>query len=66
MFDHGIGGVKELELDDVLRGGKKKKPKKSLFSFNKKKKDTEGTIETEVEIELVDAEITEPVTKDTK
>lgn len=51
-FDKGLDGVKELELDDMLNGGKKKKAKKGLFSF--KKKSTEGTLETEVEIETVD------------
>lgn len=59
-FDQGIGGVKELGLDDMLNGGKKKKPKKSLFSFNKKKNGTEETFEAEVELEVVDADIIEP------
>lgn len=64
-FNKGSGGVKELELDDLLNGGKKK-PKKALFSFKKKKDETEDTLETEVEIETVEAEIVEPVEKKTK
>lgn len=54
-FDKGTGSIKELELDDLLNGGKKKKPKKALFSFKKKKDETEGTLETEIEVETVEA-----------
>lgn len=65
-YTKGLGGVKELELDDYINGGKKKKAKK-LFSFKKKKNETEGTLETEVVIETVEAdEIVEPETITTK
>lgn len=65
-FDKGPKSIKELGLDDMLNGGKKKKPKKALFSFKKKKDETEGTFETEVEIETVETEIVEPVNDITK
>lgn len=39
-FDGGLGSVKELSMDDVLKGGKKHnkpaKEKKRLFNFKKK------------------------------
>lgn len=64
-FNKDSGGIKELELDDMLRGGKKK-PKKALFKFKKDKDEDKETLETEVEIEMVEAEIVEPETKKTK
>lgn len=60
-FDKGTGSIKELELDDLLNGGKKKKPKKALFSFKKKKDETEVTLESEVAVETVDTEEAEVV-----
>ena len=65
-FEQGVGGVKELGLDDVLNGGKKKKPKKEMFTFRKKKDKTGDTFETEVVVEAVDVEITEPISDITK
>jgi hypothetical protein len=55
-FDEGLGGVKNLGLDDVLKGGKKhNKPKKSLFSFKKKKDVTDDHIEeVALEVETVE------------
>jgi hypothetical protein len=61
-FDEGLGGVKELKLDDMLNGGKKKKkPKKALFAFKKNKDEAiEAVVETaeaateEVEVEVID------------
>ncbi len=44
-FDEGFSKVKDLSLDDVLKGGKKHnkpaKEKKKLFSFKKKEKTEE-------------------------
>lgn len=60
-FNKNSGGIKSLGLDDLLKGGKNKKPKKALFSFKKKKDVTEGTLEAVVEVETVEAEIVEPV-----
>ena len=65
-FDEGFGKVKELELDDMLAGGKKKRIKleekkanKKPFSFRKKKADE--TEELEVEIEAVDEDVLDVV-----
>lgn len=76
-FNNNSGGIKELGLDDLLNGGKKKKPKKAIFAFRKKKGETEGSLEAEVEIktevvedtnetEYVEAELVQPVKKKTK
>lgn len=70
-FDEGVGGIKDLSLDDVIKGGKKKKPKKSLFAFKKAVAEealeevVEDLVETEdnedvdvnVEVEVVEGEI---------
>lgn len=64
-FDEGFGNVKNLSMDEMLAGGKKKheakKNKKSLFSFKKKDKTeeliddiAEATVETEEEFEVFD------------
>lgn len=62
-FDEGIGSVKKLDLDDVLKGGKKKKPKAALFSFKKKK--DEG-LEAEVELETTETDEVKVEDKETK
>lgn len=51
-FDGGFGSVTDLELDELLKGGKKKEPKKAMFSF--KKKGTEDNLEAEVDVEFED------------
>lgn len=55
-FDGGFRTVSDLDLDDILRGGKKKEPKKGLFSFKRKVKEDGDIVETEVDIEFVDVE----------
>lgn len=58
-FDGGLGSVNELNLDDILRGGKKKESKNGLFSFKKKTKGDGDNLETEVDITFAeDAEVT--------
>lgn len=59
-FEGGLGSINELELDDVLKGGKKKNaPKKALFSFKKKTKGTGDDLETTVDVEFAEeAEVT--------
>ena len=68
-FEGGLGSVKDLQVDDLLEGGKnkKKKPKKALFKF-KKKEDETGDTQSEVIIETVDLEAdnAEPIKKNTK
>ena len=53
-FDGGLGSIKNLELDDVLRGGKKKEPKKAIFSFKKTKGGIDDSLETEVDVEYTE------------
>lgn len=49
-FDEGLGGVKELSMDDVLKGGKKyNKPKKTKV----KKKVTEELVVNMVPVDTV-------------
>lgn len=55
-FDDGLGSVKSLKLDDVLKGGKKKKPKKSLFAF--KKAVAEEVLDEVVEVAKADDDVT--------
>lgn len=54
-FDEGFGKVKDLSMDDMLAGGKKKnkakQAKKSLFAFKKK---TEEPDEVAVEVKTVE------------
>lgn len=58
-FEGGLGSVNELDLDDILRGGKKKESKNGLFSFKKKTKGDGDNLETEVDITFAeDAEVT--------
>lgn len=68
-FDDGIGGVKKLDLDDVLAGGKKRnkarKEKKGLFSKKKKEETEVSELDVEVSAESVtinadDVEIIDP------
>lgn len=60
-FDEGFSKVKELSLDDMLKGGKKNnKEKKKLFSFKKKDKTEELAEEVgDATEEVADAEFVE-------
>ena len=57
-FEGGFGSVNELDLDDMLKGGKKNKTKGKLFSFKAKK--DEGTVEAEVDVEVEEDEVIIP------
>lgn len=59
-FDGGFGSVTDLELDELLKGGKKKEPKKAMFSF--KKKGTEENHEAVVDLEFEEVNDTETET----